>query len=102
MEPATNVAGSMLIKKELGNKVTLIYLAGISIVSVVMGLILDWLVNCYKFQINISIEQQNSFLPYSVNVFAGVILLLVAVPKIRNKLMPFFLATEEEIKNTDI
>jgi len=88
--PATNIAGLMLIKKELGNKVTLIYLSGISIVSVVMGLILDWLVNYYNFQINISIQQQNSLLPYSVNVLAGVILLLVAVPEIRNKLMPFF------------
>jgi len=54
------------------------------------------------FQINNSIEQQNSLLPYSVNVFAGVILLLVAVPKIRNKLMPFFITTEEEIKDTGI
>ncbi len=90
--PATNIAGLMLVKKELGLKVTLIYLTGISVVSLIMGMLLDWAVKNYQWQINMSQQNQNSILPYEISLFGGIILLVLAVPQIRNRLMPFFIS----------
>ncbi len=88
--PATNAGGLMLIRKELGNKVTLIYLAGISIISLVMGLILDWSISAYDFQIDARHQQQEHIVPDELSLAAAILLLLLVVPVIRNRLIPFF------------
>jgi len=88
--PATNAGGIMLIKKELGNKVTMIYLAGISLVSLIMGYLLDWSIAFYNFQIDARQQQQNNIIPESLSLIAALLLLLLVVPVIRNRLMPFF------------
>ena len=41
--PATNIAGLALVSKELGVRVTAVYLAGLSVISVSMGLLLEYL-----------------------------------------------------------
>ena len=88
--PATNIAGLMLIRQELGGRVTLVYLAGIALVSIAMGVLLDFLLGYFGLQLKSSMQQQYNFLPYEVSLLSGVVLLLLVVPAIRNRLIPFF------------
>ncbi len=88
--PATNIAGIMLVKKELGSRVTLIYLLGISMVSLFMGLLLEWGISNYNLQIDTDLQHQHNFVPYELSLAGAILLLVLAVPRIRNKLIPFF------------
>jgi len=88
--PATNIAGLMLVRQELGGKVTLIYLGGIALCSVVMGLLLEWGLQLYDLQIYTSVQQAETMLPYELSFTCAIILLLLAVPGVRNTLLPFF------------
>jgi len=96
--PATNIGGLMLIKKELGKRVTLIYLTGISAVSLIMGVLLDQLLSLSReggiaglsLQVDARQQLQNNVVPESLSLIAALFLLLLVVPVIRNRLMPFF------------
>jgi len=88
--PATNIASLMLVKKELGLRVTAIYLAGISIVSLLMGLLLEWGVENYSWHIETGLQHPHSFVPYGLSLVSGLMLLVLAIPALRNRLMPFF------------
>lgn len=88
--PATNIASLMLVKKELGLRVTAIYLAGISIVSLLMGLLLEWGIDNYSWHIETGLQHQQSFVPYGLSLLSGLVLLMLAIPALRNRLLPFF------------
>jgi len=90
--PATNIAGLMLVRQELGSRTTLIYLLGIAISSVFMGLLLEWLLLSYSLTIDTQIGEAHQLLPSYLSLFSALLLLLLVVPNIRNRLMPFFLA----------
>ena len=87
--PATNIAGIMLVSKELGRKVTFIYLTGISVVSLFMGLLLDWGLANYSLQIDTSMQHQHNVVPYELSLLAAVFLIVLAIPATRNRIMPF-------------
>ncbi|HHO60013.1 MAG TPA: permease, partial [Thiotrichales bacterium] len=61
--PATNIASFVLLKQELGLKVTLVYLAGIALVSLAMGLLLEWLLLAQQWQIEARIGHEHAMLP---------------------------------------
>ncbi len=88
--PATNIASLMLVKQELGAKVTLIYLGGITICSVLMGLLLEWGLRVYDLHIIVSSQQAETMLPYELSLFSAIVLLILVVPRVRNFLFPFF------------
>jgi len=88
--PATNIAGIILVKKELGSRVTLIYLTGISVVSLLMGLLLEWILVNFSVQIDSSQLQQHDFVSDEIALLGAVVLLVLSVPVIRNRLIPFF------------
>lgn len=88
--PATNIAGIMLVKKELGSRVTMIYLLGISIVSLVMGLLLEWGLSSFGLQVDTSLLHQHNFMPYELSLAGAILLFVLMVPQIRNNLIPFF------------
>jgi len=91
--PATNIAGLMLVKQEMGTRVTLVYVGGIALCSVLMGLLLEWLMRTYDLQIETTIQQSGTMLPYELSVFSALLLLLLIIPQIRNRLFPFFAKT---------
>jgi len=70
--------------------VTAFYLAGIALVSVGMGLLLDWLHLYYALPIETSMQQQHELLPYGLSLFSAIVLLVLSVPALRNRLLPFF------------
>ena len=88
--PATNIAGIMLVKKELGSRVTMIYLLGISIVSLLMGLLLEWGLSNFSLQIDTGLQHQHNFIPYELSLLGAILLLVLIIPKIRSTLIPFF------------
>lgn len=81
--PATNIAGIILVNKELGTKVTAIYLLGLSVVSVLMGLLLDWLVMDYGFNVSVDMSAADVMLPDMLALASAIFLLLLVIPKIR-------------------
>ena len=87
--PATNIAGIILLKKELGTQVTAVYLFGLSLVSVLMGLVLDWLVLENGFKISVDVSAADYMLPEIMSWVSAILLLLLAVPKVRHKLFRF-------------
>ena len=55
-----------------------------------MSLLLEWLLQIDNLQISISVQQTETMLPYELSVISAIVLLLLAVPGLRNFLMPFF------------
>ena len=88
--PATNVAGLILVRKELGMNATAAYLAGIAGVSLVMGLLLDALIVNFGWQVQATPGMAQDLLPDILVYISAGLLLLLAVPRIRNTLMPVF------------
>jgi uncharacterized protein len=88
--PATNVAGLILVRRELGQRVMLAYLTGIAVVSVVMGLLLDALIGQLAWQVQVEPGTAQNMLPAALVYGSAGLLLLLAVPGIRNRMFPVF------------
>jgi uncharacterized membrane protein YraQ (UPF0718 family) len=87
--PATNIAGLIVVRQELGSRVTLIYLAGIALVSVLMGLLLEWLLQFTRLDVEAAMAGAHDVLPAWLSYFSALLLLLLVVPAVRNRLFPF-------------
>ena len=87
--PATNIAGLILVHRELGGRVTTVYLLGISMVSILMGLLLDAMIQHYGFSIDVSMGSHQALLPGFLTYGSALLLLLLAVPAIRQRVFPF-------------
>ena len=83
------VAGFILVKKELGTIVTTIYLDGIAVISVLMGLLLDGLIGVYGLSVNAEAGHAHHFLPMFLTLGSAMLLLLLAAPGVRCMLFPF-------------
>jgi uncharacterized membrane protein YraQ (UPF0718 family) len=86
--PATNIAGLALVSKELGVKVTAIYLAGISVISVAMGLMLEYLLQTTSLQIDVRLGEANMMLPAFLSWGSAFLLLVLAIKPLRRLLLP--------------
>jgi uncharacterized membrane protein YraQ (UPF0718 family) len=86
--PATNIAGLALVSRELGFKVTLVYLAGIAVVSVGMGLLLEYLLQATSWQIDVRLGEASMMLPMLLSWGSAIVLLVLAIRPLRRLLMP--------------
>jgi len=86
--PATNIAGLVLVSKELGIKVTAVYLAGISVISVGMGLLLEYLLRTTALQIDVRLGEANMMLPMFLTWGSAFLLLVLAIKPLRRLLFP--------------
>ena len=86
--PATNIAGLALISKELGIKVTAVYLAGISVISVGMGLLLEYLLRTTAWQIDVRLGEASMMLPMFLTWGSAILLLILAIKPLRHLLFP--------------
>ncbi len=86
--PATNIASFALVRKELGMKITLVYLLGISVVSVVMGLLLEALIEPMNWQIDAKLGEAHNMLPEALAVGSAVLLIILAVRPLRRIVLP--------------
>ncbi|TNF32898.1 MAG: permease [Gammaproteobacteria bacterium] len=88
--PATNIASVMLVRKELGPKVTLVYLLGLSLTSIALGLLLDWALIRFGWQVVVEMGMAHRLLPDVLSYGSALLLLLLVIPAVRNRLFPFF------------
>ncbi|MBT8135289.1 MAG: permease, partial [Gammaproteobacteria bacterium] len=86
--PATNIASFALIKQELGLRVTVMYLLGLSLFSLMMGLLLEWLIKLQGWQVEASLGHAHAMLPDAVSWASAFILILLAIKPLRRALFP--------------
>jgi len=86
--PATNIASFILLKKELGFKVTLVYLAGLSVLSLMMGLLLEWLLVAQQWQIDAKLGEAHAMLPGVVSWASAFLLIILAIKPVRKTILP--------------
>ena len=86
--PATNIAGLALVSKELGIKITAVYLAGISVISVAMGLLLEYLLQSTAWQVDVRLGEANMMLPMFLSWGSAFLLLVLAIRPLRKALFP--------------
>lgn len=86
--PATNIAGLVLVSKELGVRVTAVYLSGISIISVAMGLLLEYLLQSTTLKIDIRLGEANIMLPMFLSWGSAILLMILAIKPLRHLLFP--------------
>ena len=86
--PATNIAGLILISKELGVRVTAVYLTGIAVISVSMGLLLEYLLQTTGFTVDVRLGEASMMLPMALSWGAALLLLVLAIKPVRRTLLP--------------
>ena len=86
--PATNIASFALLKRELGWKVTGMYLFGLSVLSLMMGLLLEWLLKVQHWQIEASLGEAHTMLPGMVSWASAFILIFLAIKPLRRAVVP--------------
>ena len=86
--PATNIASFALLKQELGLKVTLTYLAGLALFSLLMGLLLEWLLATQQWQIEVSLGEAHTMLPGVVSWVSAFLLIFLSVRPLRKMILP--------------
>ncbi len=86
--PATNIASFALLKRELGLKVTLVYLLGLSSFSLMMGLLLEWLLRIQQWQIEASLGEAHAMLPGVVSWVSAFLLIFLAIKPLRRAVIP--------------
>ncbi len=86
--PATNIASFALLKRELGLKVTAMYLFGLSVLSLMMGLLLEWLLKVQHWQIEANLGEAHAMLPGVVSWVSAFILIFLAIKPLRRAVVP--------------
>ena len=86
--PATNIGSFALVRRELGNRVTLVYFAGISVASVGMGLLLEAMLRSTGWRIQASIGEVHGMLPPWLVWGSALLLIVLAIKPLRRTLLP--------------
>ena len=86
--PATNIASFALLKNELGLKVTLVYLAGLSVFSLLMGLLLEWLLATQGWHITAVLGESHAMLPGIVSWVSAFLLIFLVIKPLRRAVIP--------------
>ena len=87
--PATNISTLGIIGKELGKRALTAYLAGVGLVSLLTGFLLDYLVNLWGIDVQTQIAHSQEMIPPAI-AWAALLLLVAVVAKM--KLGNFFQA----------
>ncbi len=86
--PATNITSFALLKKELGLKVTAVYLSGLSIFSLIMGLLLEWLLVAQQWKVEANLGEAHAMLPDTVAWASAFLLIFLAIKPLRRAVLP--------------
>ncbi len=77
--PATNIATIGVIHKEMGRAATMVYLLGISLASLGLGIITDILVNAMDIDVVAELNSSGEVLPLWLAAASGVLLAIMAM-----------------------
>jgi len=86
--PATNIASFALLKQELGLKVTVVYLFGLSVFSLIMGLLLEWLLRTQNWQVTANMGGNHDVVPGVVAWVSAFLLIFLAIKALRRAVLP--------------
>ena len=86
--PATNIASFALLKNELGLKVTVVYILGLSFFSLIMGLSLEWLLRAQQWQVEANLGEAHTMLPDTVSWLSAFLLIFLAIKPLRRAVIP--------------
>lgn len=86
--PATNIASFALLKNELGLKVTIVYLLGLSFFSLLMGLSLEWLLQVQQWQVEANLGEAHTMLPGIISWVSAFLLIFLAIKPLRRAVIP--------------
>jgi len=81
--PATNIGSIAILRKELGLKTVLGYLAAISVCSVGVGITVNWIVDAMNVDIITQAEHAGHVMPHWFAVASVVILVALSIPPLR-------------------
>lgn len=81
--PATNISTLGVIKNEMGSKVLVHYLLGISVCAIAFGSLLDLYLNYYAINISEQMQHSHSILPYWFNMFCALLIVVLAIKPLR-------------------
>lgn len=100
--PATNAATIMIISKSLGKKITAIYLLTISVISIIMGYMLDFAVSMggsqYIWHNHSSHNHDDMFLNYEFKIFLGIVFFIMLMFSLyRLYLSKYFTKNKENV-----
>ena len=85
--PATNISTLGVIKNEMGAKVLIHYLLGISLCAIAFGGFLDFCLNYYDINISEQMQHSHTILPYWFNLFCALLITFLAIKPIRKILI---------------
>jgi len=103
--PVTNAAGIAMVSKALGKKTTAIFVLSVSILAIVFGYILEWLIKTFQINVlwTISHCNEHSFLNADIKFIAaiifGIILFLSFIRILQSK---YFRMKNKNITDNDI
>ncbi len=86
--PATNVATIFMVSQYLGRRSVLIYLTSIGVVSIALGLLLNWLYAVIGLEASGSTWKGGELLPFPARVSCALILLILLVRGTARHLRP--------------
>jgi len=86
--PATNLATLAVLRKELGAGILAVYLAGIALSSIGLGLLLDGLVSNLGLDIAAQLGAGGEMIPIWLAWSTGLLLAVLAIRPIRRKILP--------------
>jgi hypothetical protein len=83
--PATNIASLTVILRFLGKRATTIYLCTIAVLSILLGLLFDWLSLSLSLTPNITPIPSTHDIPSIVNIASSIILLILMVVAMKKR-----------------
>ena len=81
--PATNISTLGVIKNEMGSKVLMHYLIGITVCAIAFGSLLDFGLNYYSINISEQMQHSHTILPHWFNLFCALLIVFLAIKPLR-------------------
>lgn len=81
--PATNISTLGVVKQSMGNAVLVRYLLGITSSAIGFGLLLDWALQYFHFNIVEQMQHSHSLLPLEIGIACSLFLVVLAIKPLR-------------------
>jgi uncharacterized membrane protein YraQ (UPF0718 family) len=86
--PATNMATLGIVKKELGMRALMSYLAGVVGVAIAFGYLTNYLVDRFSINIQAELASSNELIPPSIAWVSGVVLAVIIIRDLWKRYRP--------------
>ena len=88
--PATNLGAIAILRRELGTRTVVVYVAAVAVIALVSGLVVDAVFGAMGIVPAAQIEHARHLIPHWVGVGSAVLLIALAISPLRNRLFALF------------